>query len=124
MLIDAKCGTLVGIESHMYEDCPAMFTVCTSEKSKLLQISSAGFKKYMKPFLKPRHDRVLSFLSKQEFMKEFKTDLFRMLPLVLMIEQKKVLPNTLVVEQNDICKYIYWVAFGNFSLMRTVNFID
>ena len=50
-LVDAKCGTLVGMESHMYEDCPAMFTVCTSEKTKMLSIDITGFNKFIRPFM-------------------------------------------------------------------------
>ena len=38
MLQDAKVGCLIGVESHMYEDCPAMFTTKSDEKTKLLMM--------------------------------------------------------------------------------------
>jgi len=55
MLQDAKVGTLVGIESHMYEDCPALFTTKSNEKTKLLMIDKEGFEIYMKDYLLAKH---------------------------------------------------------------------
>jgi len=58
MLQDAKVGTLVGIESHMYEDCPALFTTKSNEKTKLLMIDKEGFEMYIKDYLLAKHQKV------------------------------------------------------------------
>ena len=63
MLQDAKVGTIVGIESHMYDDCPAIFTAKSNEMTKLLFIDKAGFDLYLKDFLLARHRKIMDFYS-------------------------------------------------------------
>lgn len=36
MLLDMKVGSLIGVESHMYDNFPALFTAKSDEKTKLL----------------------------------------------------------------------------------------
>ena len=55
LLQDAKVGTLIGAESHMYEDCPALFTTKTNEKTKLLWIDKEGFDLYIRDYLLSKH---------------------------------------------------------------------
>ena len=44
--------------------------------------------------------------------------------MVLMSEWRSVFANTKVVGQGDLCKYLYFVANGRFTIVRTVDFID
>ena len=41
-----------------------------------------------------------------------------------MTEMKKVLAKTLAVQQGDPCKYLYFVNFGQFTILRSVSFIE
>jgi len=41
-----------------------------------------------------------------------------------MTQIKKVMANTLVVEQDDPCKYIYFINYGQFTVLRNIQFID
>ena len=68
MLCDAKVGTLVGIESHLYDDCPACFTAKSNEKTKLLFIDKAGFDKYFKDFILERQRRILDYYQESIFL--------------------------------------------------------
>ena len=124
MLQDAKIGTLIGIESHMYEDCPGLFTAKTNEKTKLLFIDKAGFDLYLKEYLLGRHRKILDFYQNVVFLKNTKTTFRNLLRLVLMSEYKTVFANTCVVKQGDLCKYLYFIANGRFSVIRTLDFID
>ncbi len=44
--------------------------------------------------------------------------------LTLMSENKSVLSNTCVVQQGDLCKYIYFVLNGRFTVVRSIDLID
>ena len=48
MLNDIKVGKAFGMESHVYDECPAIFTIKSDEKTKLLMIDTEGFHKYVK----------------------------------------------------------------------------
>lgn len=72
LLMDVKCGSLIGIEPFMYTNCPSMFTIQTSEKSKFLEISAEGFTKYIRSYIQDRHDRMFRFLRKQPILKEIR----------------------------------------------------
>ena len=41
-----------------------------------------------------------------------------------MINTRKVLNNTVIVNQGERCKYIYFVNYGNFILLRNIDFIE
>ena len=41
-----------------------------------------------------------------------------------MTEMKKVLARTVAVQQGDRCKYLYFVHFGQFTILRSVAFIE
>ena len=55
MLQDTKVGSLVGVESHMYDGCTALFTCKTNEKTKLLFIDKKGFDLYIKEYMLTKH---------------------------------------------------------------------
>ena len=57
-------------------------------------------------------------------MKYNKYELIKILPLILMIEQKKSMQNTVIVEQEDTCKFVYWAFKGTFQILRKIKFID
>ena len=61
MLQDVKVGSLVGVESHMYDNFPALFTAKSNEKTKLLFIDKDGFDLYLKEFLIAKHRRILDY---------------------------------------------------------------
>ena len=122
MLQDAKVGTLVGIESHMYEDCPALFTTKSNEKTKLLMIDAEGFEMYIKDYLLAKHQKVQQFYQSTLFLKQTKQTFRGLLKLVLMTEMKKVLAKTVAVQQGDQCKYLYFINFGQFTILRSVAF--
>lgn len=96
-LYDAKCGSVIGVEPHMYKDCPYLFSVEASEKSKFIQIDLKGFAEHMRGLIQDRHDRIYRFLRKQPFIKEVKHLMLKLLPLVLMLERKEVAKDTLVL---------------------------
>ena len=50
MLADIKVGKPFGLESHCYDGCPAIYTIKSDEKTKLLFIDTEGFQKYLKEF--------------------------------------------------------------------------
>ena len=54
-------GTLIGIESYLYDDCPALFTAKSNEKTKLLFIDKEGFDLYLKDFLLVRHRKIMDY---------------------------------------------------------------
>ena len=89
MLQDAKVGTLIGVESHMYEDCPALFTTKSNEKTKLLWIDKDGFEMYIKDYLLAKHQKVQQFYQSTLFLRETKQTFRGLLRLVLMTEMKK-----------------------------------
>ena len=124
MLQDAKVGTLIGIESHLYDDCPALFTAKTNEKTKLLMIDKAGFDLYMKDYLLTKHRKILNFYQSSIYLKKTKETFRDLLKLVLMSECKTVFANTCVVQQNDRCKYLYFIVNGRFTVIRSVDFIE
>ena len=41
-----------------------------------------------------------------------------------MSEYKTVFANTCVVKQGDICKYLYFIAKGRFTVARSLEFIE
>lgn len=41
-----------------------------------------------------------------------------------MSECKTVFANTCVVQQNDKCKYLYFIVNGRFTVIRSVDFIE
>ena len=43
---------------------------------------------------------------------------------MLMTEMKKVLAKTVAVQQGDRCKYLYFVNFGQFTILRQLSFIE
>ena len=124
MLQDAKVGTLIGIESHMYKDCPALFTAKSNEKTKLLFIDKEGFDLYLKDFLMGRHRKIMNFYQSVIFLRNTQQSFHSLLRLVLMSEHKTVIANTCVLEQGDVCKYLFFVINGRFTVIRSVDFID
>jgi len=70
MLADAKVGTLIGIESHLYEDCPACFTAKSNEKTKLLFIDKAGFDLYMKELILRKQRKIMDYYKQAIFLKK------------------------------------------------------
>ena len=44
--------------------------------------------------------------------------------LVTLINTRKVINDTLIVRQGDPCKFLYFVSFGKFLLLRDIDFID
>lgn len=46
-----------------------------------------------------------------------------MLSLVSMTNSKKLMANTLIVRQNDPCKFVYFVSVGQFIVLRNVDYI-
>jgi len=56
-----KVGTLIGTESHMYDDCLSAFTAMTNEKTKLLRIDKKGFSLYIKSFLLAKFEKLFTF---------------------------------------------------------------
>ena len=70
MLRDAKVGTLIGIESHLYEDCPACFTAKSNEKTKLLFIDKAGFILYMKDYILAKQNKIMQYYQNALFLKK------------------------------------------------------
>ena len=97
MLQDAKVGSLVGVESHMYDGCLALFTCKTNEKTKLLFIDKKGFDLYIKDFLLTKHQKVHQFYQNLTFLKETRQTFRGLLRLVLMTEMKKILAKTVAV---------------------------
>jgi hypothetical protein len=124
MLQDAKVGTLIGIESHLYEDCPALFTAKSNEKTKLIFIDKAGFDLYFKDFLLKKQLKIMNFFQQVVFLQKTKVNFRALLKLVLMSEYKTVLANTCVVKQGDLCKYLYFIAKGRFIVARSLDFIE
>jgi len=57
-------------------------------------------------------------------MKDYKHEIIKMLPLILMIEQKKSMGNTVIVEQGDLCRFVYWAFKGTFQILRKIKFIE
>jgi CRP-like cAMP-binding protein len=47
-----------------------------------------------------------------------------MMQLVLMTEIKQVFANTLIVRQNELCKFLYFIQKGNFTVIRDIEFIE
>ena len=90
MLLDVKVGTLIGVESHMYEDCPALFTAKSNEKTKLLFIDKEGFDIYIKDYLMEKHRKILNFYQSLIFLKKTKETFRGILKLVLLSECKQV----------------------------------
>ena len=41
-----------------------------------------------------------------------------------MTDMKKVLAKTVAVQQGDKCKYLYFINFGQFTILRSVAFIE
>jgi len=78
----------------------------------------------MRTYIQDQHDRILRFLRKQPFLKEIRHQIIKLLPLVLGIEMKYVPKNTIIVEQGDRCKRVYWNFHGKLSVLRKVGFID
>ena len=50
--------------------------------------------------------------------------MIKLIPLMLGIELKYVPKNTIIVEQGDRCKRVYWNFHGKLSVLRRVAFID
>lgn len=124
LLIDVKVGTLIGIESHMYDDCSALFTAKSNEKTKLLFIDKAGFELYLKDFLLVKHRKLMQHYQYAVFLKKTKETFRGLLKLVLMSESKQVQSNTCVIRQNDLCIFLYFIVNGRFTIVRSVDFIE
>ena len=111
----ANVGTTVGVESHLYgPDCTSCFTAVTNEKTKLLFIDAEGFEKYLKQDLLMHYDSVFEFYRKQPFIKNSNCSFKDLLPLIMSTKYKSVLDETIIVEQDDPCKFIYFVKNGSF----------
>lgn len=117
-------GTLIGVESHMYDDCTALFTAKSNEKTKLLFIDKAGFDLYLKDFLSVKHRKLMQYYQNAIFLKKTKETFRGLLKLVLMSESKQVQSNTCVIRQYDLCKFMYFIVNGRFTIARSVNFIE
>ena len=44
--------------------------------------------------------------------------------MVLALEMKYVPKNTIIVQQGDRCKRLYWAFHGKFSVLRRIEFIE
>lgn len=124
LLKDAKVGSLIGIESHLYDDCPAVFTAKTNEKTKLLFIDKEGFDLYLKDYLLEKHRKIMNYYQRLNFIKQTKETFRGLLRLTLMSECKSVYANSCVVMQNDVCKYLYFIVNGRFTIARSLEFIE
>ena len=94
---DANVGTLFGQEIHLFEDLPNLFTAETSEKTKYLHIDKAGFNLYFKEFLKQKYDKCVHFIQGLTFLKETKTNKSNFYRLLMMINHKFIMANTIIV---------------------------
>ena len=119
-----KVGSLVGAISHLYEDMTALFTIKSNEKTKLFFIDKAGFDLYIKDFLLAKQKVKMDFFYGTMFLRKTKEDFRAILKLVMMSELKTVYANTCVVNQGDLCKYLYFVTNGRFTLVRNLEFIE
>ena len=108
----------------MYEDCPALFTAKSNEKTKLLFIDKEGFDLYIKDRFLAKHRKIMQFYQNSIFLKKTKETFRGLLKLVLMSECKPVQSNSCVIRQNDQCKFLYFIVNGRFTIARMVNFIE
>ena len=58
------------------------------------------------------------------FLSRTSQNLRNLLKLVLMSEYKVVHANTCLVEQGDVCKYLYFITKGKMTIARAVDFIE
>jgi hypothetical protein len=119
---DANCGSLLGEELHLY-DSENLFTAETCEKTKLLEIDKVGFEMYMQTFLRDKYAKFESVYRNFSFLKNTKKDPKSMLSLVTKTNSKKVMANTVMINQGDPCRFVYFVSVGQFILLRNVDYI-
>lgn len=98
-LKDANIGTLVGQDIHCDKRLPNLFTSETSEKTKLIEIDKTGFDKYMRGFLESRYEKIISFFNGAGgYLKSTRSNFSSFMNLVMMINTRKVLNNTLIIK--------------------------
>lgn len=44
--------------------------------------------------------------------------------LVMMMNSRKVLSNTTIVRQGETCNFIYFINYGHFLMLRSIDFIE
>lgn len=111
LLQDVNAGTLLGAELHLF-DFPNLFTSETCEKTKLLEIDRMGFDLFMKEFVRAKYAKYEAFYRGMSFLRRTKISEKAMLSLITMTNSKKVMADTMIVKQDDPCKFLYFVAVG------------
>lgn len=91
-------GSLVGVESHLYDNFPALFTAKSNEKTKLLFIDKNGFDLYLKDFLLAKQRKILNYYQSTFWLQSTQKTFRGLLKLVLLSECKTVFANTCVVQ--------------------------
>ena len=84
MLQDAKVGSLIGVESHMYDECPNLYTAKSNEKTKLLFIDKEGFNTYLRDLLLKKQKKIMNFYQNAIFLQKTVESFKGLLRLVLM----------------------------------------
>ena len=97
MLQDAKVGSLVGVESHLYDNCNNIFTIKSDEKTKLIMIDAEGFKKYVKDFVNQKHQRIINMYQSMPFLRNTTSTFQGLMQLVLLTDIRQIYADTLIV---------------------------
>jgi adenosine deaminase len=98
LLQDANLGSLIGTDIHLFPGLVNLFTAETCEKTILIQIDKQGFNLFLKGFLAEKYDRFASFLKGFPFLKQTRANKKAFYSLVMMMNSKKVMANTIIVE--------------------------
>jgi len=98
LLHDANVGSLIGTDIHLFPGLTNLFTAETCEKTLLIQIDKEGFNRYLKGFLTEKYDRFATFFKGFPFLKQTRTNKRAFYSMLLMMESKKVISNTIIVE--------------------------
>lgn len=124
-LRDAPCGSLIGHTIHCYPELEGnQFTAETSEKTKLIRIDLEGFNRYMKGFLDAKHNKIITFLNTIGILKRTRSQFNSFMNLVTLFNSRKVMSNTVIVRQDETCKFLYFINYGKFILLRNIDFIE
>jgi hypothetical protein len=98
-LKDANLGTLIGQDFHFDNSLPNLYTSETSEKTKLIEIDKEGFNLYMRGYLQSRYDKIISLLNGAGgYLKSTRSNFGAFMNLVMMINTRKVLNNTIIIK--------------------------
>ena len=88
---------MVGVESHLYDNCNNIFTIKSDEKTKLIMIDAEGFKKYVKDFVNQKHQRIINMYQSMPFLRNTTSTFQGLMQLVLLTDIRQIYADTLIV---------------------------